>query len=88
MGNGEPAPSEVQPSTRRLPSWAQGLLLAIAGAVLGFGGCLAWLNDTESLMGAMGAIVFVGGVIAVPIGGIWFLIGVIKAIVAAARSSE
>jgi hypothetical protein len=55
-------------------------LLAIAGGVLGLGGCLAFLNDTESTLGAVGGMLFVGALFAVPIGVIWFLVGVIKAI--------
>ena len=71
-----------QPSARRrLPSWAQGLLLAIAGSVLGLGGCLAFLNDMNSTLGSVGAMIFIGGLLTVAIGGIWFLVAVIKAMV-------
>jgi hypothetical protein len=75
--------TDEQPARRKFPTWAQGLVIAIAGAVLGVGGCLAFLNDMNSGLGQVGAILFVAGLIAVPIGGIWFLVGVIKAIASA-----
>ena len=67
------------PATTTWPGWTKGLTLAIGGIVLGFGGCLAFLNDTESTLGAIGGMLFVGALFAVPIGGIWFLVGLITA---------
>jgi len=77
--------TEEARTRRRLPSWAQGLLLAIAGAVLGVGGCLVWLNDPDSTLGNAGAMLFEGALLAVVIGGIWFVVGVVKALTTTER---
>ena len=64
-----------------MPTWAQGLLIGVAGLVLGLGGCATWLtNNGSGVVGSFGAIVFFGGLIAVPIGCIMFIVGVIKAL--------
>ena len=75
--------TDEQPARRKFPTWAQGLVIAIAGSVLGLGGCLAFLNDMNSPLGSIGGFVFMGGVLAVLVGGIWFIVGVVKSIASA-----
>jgi hypothetical protein len=73
--------ADAPDATSKWPGWAKGLTLAISGVVLGLGGCVAFMNDSNSALGSLGAIVFVGSLFAVPIGVIWFLVAVIKAMV-------
>jgi hypothetical protein len=72
--------TDEQTPKGKMPTWGQGLLLGGAGVILAAGGCATFLSMGEGLLGGLGAIAFMGGVLAILIGGIMFLVGVIKAL--------
>ena len=72
--------TDEQASTGKLPTWGQGLLLGGGGILVATGGCAAFVSFGDGLLGSLGAIAFVGGLVAVPVGGIMFIVGVIKAL--------
>ena len=71
------APAEKQ----KRPTWMQGMFIGGAGVVLGIGGCytfIAGLDSGSDVVGAIGAGVFVIGLITAVVGGIWFIVGMVK----------
>ena len=67
--------------------WLQGCIIAAAGAVLSIGTCFGFLFTMnfntgnsklgETATGCMAAILFLC-VLAIPVGGIWFIVGLVK----------
>jgi hypothetical protein len=70
-------PAEKQ----KRPTWLQGMLIGGAGIVLVIGGCAAFvagLDSNSDVVGALGAGVFVIGLITAVVGGVWFIVGMVK----------
>ena len=71
-----------QTPRRRLPTWGQGLLILIAGIVIGLGGCFTALGNMggRGWLALAGAVAFVGGLLAALVGILVLLYGIVKAV--------
>lgn len=80
---------EAPPPRQSRPTWAQGLLLAGGGLIAAIGGCATFvaIDSLENILGVLGALVFIVGAIAIPVGGGMFIYGVIRTLVADSRRS-
>jgi hypothetical protein len=73
--------TEAQVDKQKRPTWLQGLFIGGAGIVLGVGGCAAFiagLDSNSDVVGAIGAGVFVIGLVTAVVGGVWFIVGMVK----------
>jgi hypothetical protein len=62
----------------RWPILLRGLVIAVAGIALAIGGCLGFLQEINNGLGAVGAIAFVVGLLALLGGAVMMVIGVFK----------
>jgi hypothetical protein len=68
---------------QKRPTWLQGLLIGGASVIVGLGGCatfFASLGPNSEVLAYIGAGAFLLGVLGVIVGGIWFIVGVLKAV--------
>ena len=65
---------------RKWPTFVQGIVLVVCGILLGIGGCLGYLMNSENALGFIGGAAFVGGMVMLMVGIIFFVVGVLKGI--------
>jgi len=76
--------TDEPPKAQKRPTWLQGMFIGGAGVVLGIGGCAAFiagLDSNSDVVGVIGAGVFVIGLLTAVVGGIWFIVGMVKDLV-------
>ena len=73
--------TDAQAEQQKRPTWLQGMFIGGAGIVLGIGGCAAFITGLDSnsdVVGAIGAGVFLIGLLTAVVGGVWFIVGMVR----------